>query len=272
MNGAELSFFQLLSFPFFQRAIIAGLIVSALSGVLGIFVVLRKGSFFGDTIAHSSLAGVAIGLLLGIHPLITAAIFASLLAISLPILERKSRLPTDNVLGFLLPFSIGIAVILLSLMPGYQPELVSYLFGSILSIDWQTIGLISIFGLVAVSILVRFRKILLAVVFDETYARMQGIPTLAIQTLLNVILAITIILSIKVVGIVLVNALLIIPALIARSHAKAFWQLFVLTPLIGVSCTLIGLVVSVFFNIPTGPTIAVISGCIFLANTVVVKK
>jgi zinc transport system permease protein len=257
---------ELLSYPFFQRAIIGGLIVALVSGLLGIFVVLRKSSFFGDSIAHSSLTGVAVGLLLHIDPLITAAIVGVLTAVSLPWLEKKTKLPIDNLLGFLLPFSLGLAVIVLSFLPGYQPELLSFLFGSILSVSWSGILLMVVLSAIVLVTLLSWWPKFVAVTFDEDYARIRGMNTLFISTVLNIMLALTVVAGIKLVGIVLVNALLIIPVLVARVFARSLTQMVFLAPVISVACVIIGLGISVTMNLPTGPAIAVFAGLLFIIS------
>jgi zinc transport system permease protein len=261
-----------LTLPFFQRALIGGVLVSVLASLVGIFVVLKKSSFFGDTVAHGSLTGVALGLFLHINPLITAIGFALLLAFMLPALEKKSKLPVDNLLGFLLPFSIGIAVILLSLLPGYQPELMSYLFGSVLSISWADIAIICVIGGSVLSLLLLKKDTLLFLSFDEDYARLRGIRTDFYSLLLHIFIALTIVMSLKLVGIVLINALLIIPAMIARMYVKSVKDMFWITPMISVTCTVFGLLLSAALNVPSGPTIAVFTGSIFLVSMVLKKS
>ena len=126
---------DVLAYPFMQRALVAGLLVSLMTSLLGVLVVLRRSAFFGDAIAHASLAGVALGVLAGWHPLLTAAGVSVGISMGLHAVERRTRLALDTVLGFVLPFSMALGVLLLSFKPGYQPELMSFLFGSILTVS-----------------------------------------------------------------------------------------------------------------------------------------
>jgi len=267
-----MSIVEVLALPFFQRAIIGGIVVAIISGLMGVFMVLKKSTFFGETIAHASLTGVAIGLLLGFEPLLGAILFAVFLSLSLPWLEKNTNLSMDNLLGFTLSISVGLAVVLLSFLPGYQPELMSYLFGSILSVTWSGIGLISVFGVVIIGVVLRYHTLLSAVVFDQEYARLRGINTWVVNALLSTLFAITIVLCSRLVGVILVNALLILPTLIARSYARSLRELFLLVPPIAVGCVMLGLITSVVINIPTGPTIAVLTGTIFLFSTLIRRR
>ena len=262
---------QLISLPFVRRAVIGGLLVAVLASWMGVLVVLRRASFFGDAIAHSSLMGVALGLLIGMNPVLVAAIYAVLVSFGLPYLEKHSSLPIDSLLGFLLPFSMGAGVILLSIIPGYQPELISFLFGSILAVGWIDVVVIFVLSLVALAVMLLLRKKLMFASYDSVYARISGVKVGRIDIIYNVLLAITIVSGIKLVGIILVNALLVIPASTARLFAGSLRQMFILTPLIAVLVTLFGLAVSFSLDIPTGPTIAVLSGGVFLIGVIVHK-
>lgn len=262
MNDLNLLF----TLPFMQRALIGGLLVALLTSWMGILVVLKRSSFFGDAIAHASLTGVALGLLLGLNPIVVAVIYAVFVSFLLPILQRRSNLPLDSLLGFILPFSMAIGVILLSILPGYQPELISFLFGSVLSISWTDIFAIGAFSIAALLTMAFLKKALIFTAFDEEYAKVSGINTARINSIYHILLAITIVAGVKLVGIVLVNALLVIPASIARIFANSLNQMLIFTPIIAIVTTITGVLLSYFLNIPTGPTIAAVSGILFLTS------
>lgn len=262
---------DLLFFPFIQRAILGGIVISTLASLIGILVVLKRSSFFGDTIAHASLAGVALGLLLSINPTLTAAGLVILIAIALPWLEKHSRLPLDNLLGFILPFSMAIGVIILATLPGYQPELISFLFGNILTISWTELSIMGIIAAVTLVTFLLLKDQLSLTVFDTNQAKISGINTNRMNTIYSVLLALTIVVSIKLVGIVLVNALLVIPATTVRIHARSLGQMFIWTPVVALAATLTGLILSFVINSPTGPTITVVAG-LFLIASILIKK
>lgn len=258
--------------PFMQRALIGGVLIAVLTSWMGILVVLRQSSFYGDAIAHSSLTGVALGLMFGFDPILVAAIYAIFISFLLPYLRKHSNLPIDSLLGFILPFSMAIGVILLGLLPGYQPELISFLFGSILAVSWE--GILVIIGLIAAAVLLNlfYRKKLIFVSFDSEYARISGIKVEVIDVLYQILLAVTIVAGIRFVGIVLVNALLVIPASTVRIYARSLNQMFLFTPILSLFTVIAGLLASFYFDIPTGPSIAAFSGVVFLLALIGKKR
>lgn len=262
----ELSIFEL---PFMQRAFIGGGIVSILLACLGVFVVLRRSSFFGDAIAHSSLTGVAIGLLMGVPTIIAATLYAIGVSFFIPWMKEKSRLPVDTLLGILLPVSMALGVIILTLIPGYRADLMSFLFGSILGISWVNIGFTLLLSLAIGIFLFFWGKQLLALSFDSDYAVIQGIHVNKIDLLYHLALAVSIVLGIQVVGIILVNALLIVPSATARLLARSMKELFILAPIIAFGTTISGIVLSYYLNLPTGPAIGVLSGIVFVIGFIV---
>jgi zinc transport system permease protein len=262
---------EIFSYPFMLRALLGGSLLAVLISVMGIFVVLRRSSFFGDAIAHASLTGIALGLLFKKDPIFVAVIYAVLVSLSLPFLKKYSKLPLDSLLGFILPFSMGLGVILLAFIPGYQPELISFLFGSVLAVSSKDIVLISILAVLTLITMFFFRKKLIFSSFDSQYAKISNINVERMDIIYHMLLAVTIVAGIRLVGIILVNALLVIPASTVRIFAKSLNQVFILTPLLSLFIVVNGLVVSVLINIPSGPSIAVVSGIIFLA-AVISKK
>ncbi len=259
------------AYPFMQRALFAGLLVGGLTSLLGVLVVLRRSAFFGDAIAHASLAGVALGVLTGWPPLLPAAGVGVGLAMSLHVAERRTRLALDTVLGFILPFFMALGVLLLSLKPGYQPELISFLFGSILTVSHQNLLVIALIAVVVLGFFLRFRHQVIFAAFDEEAARLAGVPVALMLTGYHVLLALVIIASIRTVGVVLANARLIIPAATAKLMARSLAHMFMLTPLLGMASVIGGMVLSYYLDLPSGPTIVVLAGLVFLGVTLVTK-
>lgn len=256
--------FELFSLPFVQRSIIAGFLVALLCAITGMMSVLRGSALFGDALAHASLAGVATALLIGIHPLIGAFMYAILIALLLTVIKDASQLTVDNLIALILPVSMGLAVILLSFFSGYQPELISYLFGSILSVSWFDIAILAIISVIVLGIFSYYKDQLLFVFFDPEYAQISNIKVNKLNLIYNVLLALTVVVTIQVVGVILVNALLVIPTSIARLLARSMKSMLFFTPLISVIITFIGILVSFLLDIPTGPSIAVSAGVLFI--------
>ncbi|HSL49975.1 MAG TPA: metal ABC transporter permease [Candidatus Deferrimicrobiaceae bacterium] len=255
---------EALGYPFVQRALVAGLLVGLVTSLLGVLVVLRRSAFFGDAVAHASLAGVAAGVVTGTSPLALAAVVAVSIGLSLHRFERSARLSLDTILGFVLPFFMAIGVLLLSLSPGFQPELLSYLFGSILTVSWEGLAAIAAVGAVVAAIMARHGRAMVFAAFDPDGAHAAGINVARLLTTFHVLLALAVIASISVVGIVLVNALLVIPAATAKLLAPSLRRMFVLAPLVGLSSVLAGLVASYRLDLPSGPAIVVVAGLALL--------
>jgi zinc transport system permease protein len=251
---------EALSFPFLQRALLAGVLVGAITSLLGVLVVLRRSAFFGDAIAHASLAGVAVGVLAGWPPLLPAAGVGIGLAMTLHMAERRTRLALDTVLGFALPFFMALGVLLLSFKPGYQPELVSFLFGSILTVSRASLVGIAVIAAIVLGFFLRFRHQVIFAAFDEEAAYLAGVRVGWMLTGYHILLALVVIASIRTVGVILVNALLIIPAATAKMLAHSLVHMCVLTPLLGIGSVLGGIVLSYHLDLPSGPTIVVLSG------------
>ncbi len=258
---------DLLSYGFMQRAIIAGLLIAVAVGIMGVFALIRKGAFFGDAIAHSALAGVAFGVFFHISPVLSGAIYAVTAAVSLPLVQKKSRLSLDAVLGILLPVSMGLSVLIFSLLPGYQPELFSFLFGNILSVTATELFFLFMLTFLICLMFIWLLEKMLIVSIDSNYAQIIGINIKLVDLAYHFLLALSIIAGVKLVGVVLVNALLVIPASISSQFAKSLKSLLILAPLLAVAITSLGILVSAILDTPSGATIAVVGGLLFALST-----
>ncbi len=255
---------ELLQFPFIQRALIAGIILAGLLAFLGIFVMLRKMAFFGDGIAHASLAGIAIGIISGISPMPVAVAFGIVLAVVIYFLEKKTVLSSDTIIGIIFTASMSLGVLLISLQTGYQPELISFLFGNILAI--KTVELIY-FG-AAAFLLILFhiakRKKIALLIFDRESAFLAGINVTAIELILYIALSVSVVLGVKVLGIILVSALLIIPPSTGKLLARSLRELELITIIIAELTVVLGILCSYYLDWPTGPSIVLLGTAIFV--------
>ena len=253
---------------FFWRALLAGAGVALAAGPLGCFVVWRRMAYFGDTMAHSSLLGVALGFLLGIDLML--GVFAVVLVVALLLFafQQQRQLAGDAVLGTLSHASLALGVLVISLMPWVRVDLMSYLFGDILAVTVEDLLWIYGGGVVALGVLLWIWRPLLAVTVDEALAQAEGIPAMRLQLLFMLLIAGLIALALKIVGILLVTSLLIIPAPAARRYSRTPEQMAVGAALVGVVSVGLGLTTSLHFDTPSGPSIVVAAVIFFLFSVV----
>lgn len=251
---------------FLWRALIAGVGVALVSGPLGCFVVWRRMAYFGDTMAHSALFGVALGFLLGIDLMLGVFVTGLLVALLLSGLLQQKRLSGDAVLGTLSHASLSLGILTLSFMSGLRVDLMGYLFGDILSVSKADLVWIYGGGVVALLLLWRLWRPLLAVTVSEELAQAEGLQASLYQLVLMLLIAAVIALAMKIVGILLITSLLIIPAAAARHFSQTPEQMAGLAALLGVSAVVIGLGASLEFDTPSGPTIVTAAvGLFFLS-------
>lgn len=255
--------FELFQYPFMQRAILAGVALAMMLAYLGIFVVLRRMAFFGEGIAHTSLAGVAIGILIGVSPIYTALAFGVGMAIMIYILERRTNLSSDAAIGIIFTGGMALGVLLLSLKKGYQPELVSFLFGNILAITQIDLWIIVATAAVITFFLMIYQSKLLLIALSPEFAYLSGIRLEIFQLLFYIFLGIAVVLGIKMVGIILVSAMLVLPVSTARLYARSFSSLLFFTMVVTLFSTSIGIIGSYVANTPTGPSIVMCGVILF---------
>ncbi|MBT3306939.1 MAG: hypothetical protein HN377_10710 [Alphaproteobacteria bacterium] len=252
---------------FLIRALIGGCGVAAVAGPLGAFVVWRRMAFFGGTLSHSALLGVALGFLLGLN--LNVAIFAvcAIVAILLVSLSRPTGLSNDTLLGILAHASLAFGLIALSVMETQRVDLMSYLFGDVLATTVSDITLIYGGGVIVAGLLVYLWRPLLAATVDEELAKVEGVPVQAVNLGFMLLLAVTVALAMKVVGILLVTSLIIIPAATARRLSVSPEQMAVLAGVAGCLSVAGGLWGSMQFDTPSGPSIVAAAFALFVLAT-----
>lgn len=260
-----MDFLSVLQFAFVQRAFLGGGVIAVLCAVLGLFLVLRKMSLIGDGLSHVSFGAVALGLLLNTSPLYVALPLVVLASLAILKLTEKARLYGDAAIGIVSALGIAGGVILASVSRGFNVDLFSYLFGNILSIGNQELVLAVVLSAVVLGVVAVFYNDLLAVTFDEEYARVSGIKTSRVNMLLMVLTAVTVVLAIRVVGIMLISALLILPAGTALQLARGFKGALVLSALAAVTAVMAGICASIVFDLPAGGAIVAVNLVFFLA-------
>ncbi|MBU1659688.1 metal ABC transporter permease [bacterium] len=263
---------EIFEYDFMQRAFFAGMIIALLASVSGTFVVLRRYSMISETLAHSALVGVAVGLVAGFNPLWMAVGVALLSAWLIEYLRSYFSLYSDAILAILLSGSLATAVIIVSLGGAFNNSLFSYLFGSILSVSNEDIITILVFGSIAMVLLLTFSKELYFIAYDEEVAQTSGIRVKLLNFLLVSVVAIIIALSIRVVGSLLIGALMVIPTIAALQYRVGFLKTVLLSiafALLSVAC---GMILSFYFSLPSGATIVLCVISIFIVSLVINKK
>ncbi|MBN1915901.1 metal ABC transporter permease [Candidatus Dojkabacteria bacterium] len=255
---------EILKLEFMQRAIIGGFVVAMITAMIGVFVTLRKEAFIGDGISHASLAGIALGFFISVAPFWMAVAVAVFMAVGITFLQKRSTLSSDSIIGVFFTLLFALGIVIFNLTPGYRPEISTYLFGSILSITWADI--FYAFGvafLVILSFALFYRQFLYTTL-DSEAAYLRNVKVRLMNYLIRILTAIVIVVSIKVVGVILVSALLIIPASAVKLIAKNFGQMIPLTVTFSIFGTMIGLFMSYILNLPSGATIVLVFGIIFM--------
>ena len=257
------------SHPFMQRAVVAGVLTGGLCAVIGVYVVLKGLSFIGAGIAHASFGGVAIGMWLGINPVWSAVVFCLLVAWGIGWVSRAGRIKEDVAVGVFFASTMALGILLIGLMKGYQVDLFSYLFGSIIAVTAQDVWTTVVISALVLGCVIVFFKDLMFVIFDSEMAEVTGVPAGKLYFLLITMMALTVVMSIKVVGIVLVSALIVAPAAAAFQLTESFRKMMILSVVFGTGSSLLGLIISDVLRIAPGATIVLLVTLVFFVCTAV---
>jgi zinc transport system permease protein len=260
---------EMLSFPFMQRAFAAGLIIAILAAVSGSFIVLRRYSLLSETLAHVSLVGVSVGILIGSNPLWMAIIASLIASWMIEYLRSVHHLYSDSILAIFLSGSLALAIIIVSLAGSFNASLFSYLFGSILSVTNEDLMIMGIAGAAGMALLLLFFKELYFIAFDEEVARASGIRVALLNFMLVSVIAVIIALSIRVVGTLLIGALMVIPPVAAIRFGMGFFKTMLLSIALALMSVVIGLSASFFFSLPSGASIVLCLLLFFIAALVI---
>lgn len=263
---------EFLSSSFMQKALFTGVIVSLLSGIVSVFVVLRKMSFIGAGISHAAFGGVAVGFFTGINPLITAIGYAIAVALGIEFVSRRGKVSEDASIGIFFASSMALGIVLISLSKEYTVDLFGYLFGSILAITADEVILSSVIAVLVVGVILLFLKELYMTTYNEEIARVSGIPVRAVNTLFLVFLSVSIVVSMKIVGIILVSALLVIPGATAQLFAKNLYFMMILSCGVAVFSTVLGLFLSYQFDMAPGGSIVLTATAVFMCALLIKRK
>lgn len=253
----------MLGYVFVQRALVAGILVALLCAFVSFFVVLKRLAFIGNGIAHAAFGGIAVGLVTGLNPLFTASLLAISSAWVIGWLSRKGRLPEDTAIGIAFTAAMALGLIILNFYKGYV-DIFSYLFGNILTVSLPELRLLGVVTIVVIIFLGIYFHDLLALTFDEETAEATGVPVTPLYFALLTLLALTVIVAVKVVGILLTSALIVLPAATGYQLAKDYRRLLAYSLLVSILTVLSGILVSYYLDLPSGATIVLIASFVFL--------
>ena len=264
-------FFEIFEFGFMQHAIIAGVAVAISCSIIGLFLVLRRQSLFGDAMSHAAFGGIAIGLFTNVYPIWTALIVAVCSALGITKLQQSTKvISPDSAVGILLSSGLAVGIVLIGLSGGFTLDLYSFLFGSILLINNQDVWTISILSIVILLIIFIIYRKLVYITFDEEQATVSGINAEYINYLFIVLASITVITSIRLVGVLLISSLVVIPNITAIMFGKGFKKTIAISVSLSVFSVVTGIIISFILNLAPGGTIVLTSIFTFF-STISVK-
>lgn len=263
---------DLLAYDFIQRSLLAAALVGALCSTIGVFVVLRGLAFMGAGTAHAAFAGVALGFLMGWPPLLMAILFGLATVWITGWVEEKGRMKLDVSIGILYTTTMALAILFIGLMKGYNAEVYGYLFGSVLSVTNEELRIIGGLSILVLGLILLFSKELYFIAFDQEMAEASGIPARRIFFLLLTLVALTVVVSLKTVGAILVFAMILIPASTAYQLTSSLMTLTLYSIIIGITTAVAGVVISATWDVPSGPAIVLLATAVFFISVLLSPK
>ena len=263
---------ELLTYTFFQNAIIGSLLASILCGIVGTYIVTRRLVFISGGITHASFGGIGLGVYFGINPVVSAMAFAVASALGVQWLSHRGDVREDSTIAFFWTLGMSVGIICCFLTPGFMPDLPSFLFGSILAIDSTDLWLLAGLTLFVALLFTFLLRPIHTIAFDSTFARSQHLPVTAIEYMMMTLIAMTIVATIKMVGIVLAISLLTIPQMTANLFTYSYKRMIGASIVIGCIDCIVGLYASYLLNVPSGATIIFVSIILFAAARILAAR
>ena len=257
--------FEILQFGFIQRALISGIAVAVSCSVIGLFLVLRRQALYGDALSHVAFGGIAIGFFTNIYPIWTAFAVSVLASLGITKLRQSTKIPADSAVAVLLSAGLATGVVLIGLSGGFSLDLYSFLFGSILLITYNDQLMILVISLIVLAIMYKTYKKFMYIAFDEEQAKVSGIDVTKLNYLFIILASITVIASIRLVGVLLISSLIVIPNITAMMFGKSFKKTLLIPIFTSILCVIGGIVISYDMNLAPGGTIVILSVTVFIA-------
>lgn len=266
------SFITALQFDFMRNALLAGLLVSLAAGIVGVYVVLNRVATLSGGIAHAAYGGVGMAYFFGFDPLLGGMAFSLAAALGMNIVQRRTQQRADTLIGVMWAVGMAVGIIFVDRSPGYKVDLMSFLFGSILAVSPFEIAIIAVLDVVILLTVVSLYRNLLAISYDQTFATVRGVPVEAISLILTALIALTVVMMMRVVGLILVIALLTLPAAIANLYARDMRQMMALASGLGAIFTLTGLWLSYTYNLTSGAAIILVAAVTYLLGLLLKRR
>ncbi|WP_392485984.1 metal ABC transporter permease [Haloimpatiens sp. FM7315] len=257
----------LFKYTFLQHAFVSAILASIACGIVGTIIVEKKLVMMSGGIAHTAFGGVGLGYFLGIEPIIGALVFSIFSAIGITTIKRKTHTNSDALIGMFWSMGMALGILFISFMPSYPPDMSSYLFGDILTVSLMDIKITLVLDLLIVFTIFSFFNLFKSYLFDAEFLSTLGVNTCFLEYLLFIIIACTIVVLIRVVGIILVIALLTVPPAIAKHFSSNLRNIMILSIFLGMFLCIVGLVISYQFHIPSGASIIMITVTAYLVIT-----
>jgi zinc transport system permease protein len=255
---------EILQYSFMQRALLSGVIVAVTCSVVGLFLVLRKQSLFGDALSHAAFGGIAVGLFTNTYPIWTALVVSVLASLGVTKLRQSTKIPPDAAIAVMMSSGLAMGIVLIGLAGGFSLDLESFLFGSILLVSMQDQVMILLLSTVVLAIIFKFYKQLMYITFNEDQARVSGINVTRLNYLFIGLASLAVIASLRLVGVLLISSLVVIPNMTAMMFGKGFKKTALISIIIAVSSVIGGIVISYVMNLAPGGTIVIMSIAILL--------
>jgi zinc transport system permease protein len=260
---------DLLQYDFMRSALAAGIAASVLCGIIGIYIILNRIVFISDGIAHAAFGGIGLGYFLGLDPLVFGVISALITALGIGMVSSRSRVTEDTAIGVFLATGMALGIIFMSLSRGYARDLYGYLFGNILAVTWEDVTVIVGLTIAVLFLVALLYKEFLVMSFDPVYGEAIGIPVKRMKLLLLFMIAFSVVMLIKIVGIILLIALLTIPGAISRQHMKGLPGIMAGAILLGAVFVTMGLFISYLLDVPSGATIILTAAAAFFLDAAI---
>ena len=263
-NTRNTAMIELLSYSFMRNALLAGVLVSIAAGIIGTLVVLKRMVFISGGVAHTAYGGVGLAFYLGVNPMLGAIAFSLMASLLMGTIQRKTRQRPDTLIGAMWAIGMAIGIIFADLTPGYKADLMSYLFGSILAVTPADLWMMLIVDVVVIAVVALFYKEFQATSFDETFARTRNLPVDLLYVILITMIGLAVVMLMRVVGLIMIIALLTIPAAIGALFMKRMDKIMFVSTGLSLVFTTGGLLLSYAFNLTSGATIILVAGSAYL--------